>query len=349
VSASLSRAVDVAPVPYEAARAAVVDVSRKTFLDAVLLATAVPLLFGPLAYYLQEAGLLKIGFSANFLGFLSAVGNSHICLTTFFYLDRNVRAVLLRNRFRFFVAPVLVLLAVPGLHVVLGTAYLNYLNMAFTAWLLWHFSRQNWGVLCFSSYATRTGAPSRLEKLIVQWSAIGAILGIAYRFTANTVLQGQEDRIRDVGFTIVLLSQALLVYVLLTRRELRASAYRIGMLILCGVFFLPVFILQNWEFGVAGFGAAHAAQYFVFMYFVGTSGDGQDRHRRFLILTGAFLGTLMLLWAVQDAKLWGEASFIYGLAMALTVVHFVVDAGVWRLSEGDQRAYVRSQFPFLFK
>jgi hypothetical protein len=345
---SATASISAAAVPFERSLAGVTDLPRRTFVEAILLSTAVPLLFGPLAYYLQSQGILKIAFSSNFVGFLSAVGNSHICLTTFFYLDGHVRSVLLRHRFRFFVAPLLVLLIVPGLHVLLGKAYLNYLNLVFTGWLLWHFSRQNWGVLCFTSYATRTAAPSRTEKWIIQWSAVGAILGIVYRFTPNTVLQGQEDRIRDLGFAIMLISQVLLIYVLLTRKQLRASLYRVAMLVLTGVFFLPVFILRSWEFGVTGFGAAHAAQYFVFMYFVGTSDDGQDRHRRFLSLAGAFFLTLMVLWAVQDVQFWGEASFIYGLAMALTVVHFVIDAGVWRLSESDQRAYVRSQFPFLF-
>ena len=41
------------------------------------------------------------------------------------------------------------------------------------------------------------------------------------------------------------------------------------------------------------------------------------------------------------------ARAVYGAYLGVVMAHFVIDAGVWRLSEPFQRGYMARRFPFI--
>ena len=41
--------------------------------------------------------------------------------------------------------------------------------------------------------------------------------------------------------------------------------------------------------------------------------------------------------------------WLYGVYVGVVMTHFVADAGIWRLREPFQRAYMKSKFHFVFE
>ena len=39
---------------------------------------------------------------------------------------------------------------------------------------------------------------------------------------------------------------------------------------------------------------------------------------------------------------------LFGLSLGVTMAHFVIDAGIWRLRDEFPRRYIGAAFPFLF-
>lgn len=74
------------------------------------------------------------------------------------------------------------------------------------------------------------------------------------------------------------------------------------------------------------------------------STDGHDISRKLLKPTIIAVGGAFLL----NELLRHHGTALYGLLVGLVMTHFVIDAGVWRLREPFQRAYMRRKFAFVF-
>jgi hypothetical protein len=85
------------------------------------------------------------------------------------------------------------------------------------------------------------------------------------------------------------------------------------------------------------------------MYYVTQKGGGARREASLLRLLGCclFFGTLLFL--MSHKEVWGRlGDVVFGCYLGLVMAHFVVDAGIWRMREPFQRAYLGRSFGFLF-
>jgi hypothetical protein len=67
-----------------------------------------------------------------------------------------------------------------------------------------------------------------------------------------------------------------------------------------------------------------------------------------LMLGLATLGAMVLNAAILAPGQLGYGYALYGAFVGVTMSHFVLDAGLWRLSEPFQRRYMREKFYFVF-
>jgi hypothetical protein len=115
------------------------------------------------------------------------------------------------------------------------------------------------------------------------------------------------------------------------------------------LFFLPVFVFANPYAAVAGLVVAHGGQYLVILGLV-AAGEREGASRAVslgLFVNIALLGGLALNAA---SHLHGAAAFgrvLFGGYLGLTMTHFVVDAGLWRLRDEFPREFLRSSVPYL--
>lgn len=115
-------------------------------------------------------------------------------------------------------------------------------------------------------------------------------------------------------------------------------------------FYLPTFFFpQSYTQAVMSYAYAHALQYFVFMYFVAAGARSIHPGIAVGLLAAVTAAGWWLIRLSRQPDLWGPlAPAMPGIALALIMWHFVMDADLWRMSQPWQRQEVRTRFSFLF-
>lgn len=115
------------------------------------------------------------------------------------------------------------------------------------------------------------------------------------------------------------------------------------------LFFAPVFVFGSPYAAVGGMTIGHGLQYLVLVGLV-AAGRNHGRNRALgpiLLFNLALFGGILLSTAshLHDAPALGRAMF--GAYLGVTMTHFVIDAGIWRLRDPFPRAFLASRVPFL--
>jgi hypothetical protein len=318
------------------------------FLSLISLATLMPFAAAPLVAHVIPSDSPAIGAYA-ILSFLGA--NFHVALTGWFYTDREMRAHFRAKPVRYIVAPCIVVSANVVAFCFFDAAVGPYIVFIFICWLLWHYQKQNVGLLSFIAAGTDRVPLSVWERRTLAVSAISGILGsfsviqfgpakLSYLFAHLH----QLGAVLYVALVPVFFCVAVANNPILRTNRLRFLFFLIGTL-----FFLPTYIFSDPVSAVGGYTLAHGLQYFVFMSFV-SAGE----HSRIVSFAKLFIiaaiGGLFLNHA-SDAAAWltvPYSSALFGLFIGIVMTHFLLDAGIWRLREPFQRGYMRRKFDFVF-
>jgi hypothetical protein len=318
------------------------------FLALISLATLLPFALAPLVGHVFPADSPAIGVYAV-LTFLAS--NFHVALTGWFYTDRDMRGHFRSKPVRY--------LIVPGAIVAINVIAFCFLDSAirlsivfiFICWLLWHYQKQNVGLLSFIAAGTDRVPLSAWERRTLALSAIAGISGcfsLMHFGPAN--LSTVFAQFHQVGAAIYLVLVPLSFSIALIRNPiLRTNPLRLVFFVIGTLFFLPTYIFSDSVSALAGYMLAHGLQYFVFMSFVSTAKE--RTMGAFAKLCAIALCGGILLDHAQAARTWLAAPYagvIYGLFIGLVMSHFVLDAGIWRLREPFQRSYMRQKFDFIF-
>ncbi len=312
----------------------------KRFFALLLAATVLPIAWLTLAGLPPLAGAVP-AWATALLIWLG--GSGHVAGSFAFYFEPQARAFMIRERpGRFVWAPLgviaVVALAFATVHEAAVTAALV---LVYWTWQVHHYSRQNMGVLAFLARAERRPVtPAELRALqltdlagitaslpflrefgvsmAAPWGAwlhgAGAVFFIAAIcvWLAERIRSGGQSRARDLGMVVLLL------------------------------FYLPLFLFDSFPLAVTGFATAHGVQYFLFLGCVARV--PRDRQIRAL---AALAGCTLVLGAVLFLSGLSARGAFYGAGLGVVMAHFVIDAGMWRLREPFQRAYMAERFSFL--
>jgi hypothetical protein len=329
------------------------DWNRRTlnlFLYSIFIATLLPmLLIGGLGHLHLNVG------SINSLGGLlvAVAGPGHVGLTSFFYADPQMRSFFRQNPTRYIRLPIFCAIASGIVWQTVPEIYTANFLLCFLIWQTYHYQRQNYGILCFLNASTGSKVPiTRLERTIVELSALAGILGMfkVSQIFSTTLVAPYMGYLYQIGLQILCGVGVLVIVAIATIPAIRRSKLRLGFLVICAVFYLPTFIVNDPGAAIASYAYAHGIQYYVFMYFVAASHRQHINDNRIILLVCAALTGITILTIMSDRPLWGDFSkFVFGMYLSLVMTHFMVDAGIWRLRGAFQRTYMKKSFSFIFQ
>jgi hypothetical protein len=317
---------------------------RRPFYALLLIATLLP--YTLLA---STTGLVQgsPGFDrfAQLLLFLGAAG--HVGASFFFYGDADVRHFMRDKRARYLGLPIAIVVGAAVFFATAGPEGRAFALVLFWIWQVHHFTRQNHGILAFVSRADGI-AVRRSERLAITLSDLAAI-------PATLVFVAPYGRTPLADHAWTLHTGALLVFacawvvylVSLRPGQLRAAPLRGLVMLTLMLFYLPLFVFEDALSAVFVYLVAHGLQYLVFMGFVVRRPDAR-RLRNGLLLVAC---TLVVGASIDLTRLPGRfgalGPALIGVSYGIVVWHFLLDAGVWRLSESFQRRYMADRFDFL--
>jgi hypothetical protein len=316
------------------------------FIALISAATILPVLMVPYAQHVMTDAdtALAIMVALNFVG-----ANFHVASTGWFFTDPQMRSHFRARPLRYLVVPVLAVVATAALFQLADKTGRGYLLAAFFSWQLWHYQKQNIGVLSFIAAGTGSGPLSVWERRTLNLAAVAGIFGF---FSLNKIglssLAPQFAQLHQLGMAVYLVVPIVLGIAVLKTPALRNSL-RLGYLVLTASFFLPTYLFDDQMSATLGYAIAHGLQYVVFMGVISVSKRAPIAS--LVILVGiSTLGALLLNAAIQAPDISGSpyAYAIYGAFIGTVVAHFVLDAGIWRLREPFQRGYMRERFFFVF-
>jgi hypothetical protein len=337
--------------------------SPKTFSTLLILGTLLPPVFMIAAYTLwpssvvMQPGLLALAF----------LGGGHVFITFWFYLDGKARErVFSLKKTYYYALPVAIMAATSVVYALLSTPNRMYFYAIFALSAQWHHSRQNIGVYSFLSQSWKLGPVTQTEKNIISLSWLGGVCGglVWYQLPLNRP---------DILTAIYWVGVVCYVIVFIAGGYFALKAYRehhrllkTGLFLGLCAFFLPALLFTN-AGAATSFGAAHAIQYYLFLWYVLYREPASVAKRFNLPATkGGWIA------AISVAALWPFAilfglSYVYtsaaaavgtgfnntvdaalfGIIMGWVITHYVVDAGIWKMSSKAVREYHSEHFAFL--
>jgi hypothetical protein len=305
----------------------------------------------PIAFFLIFSRWIdRFSLAANVYQVLVFLAVAHVPLTLFFWIDRRYRGYVNQHPAVFYGVPALIVVIAASMPVLFGASGAVYLFLAYFAWLLWHYGRQNWGLLCLCAVATKSPSPGALERWLFRIAPIGGILGAMPELaqTKESALASVSGSLFALGIGITAVVAIGWLYLLAQQIHSRVHLGRMVISALLCLFFVPTFL--NASYGVLAYATAHAAQYFVMMYTIaGDRKEGRWPVRMAALSVAAVIGYFLAM-SMNDGGLWGDAVMITtAMGTGITMTHFFIDSRLWRLREPFQRQAIRQSFGFLFR
>lgn len=307
----------------------------------------------PVLYYLSVEYWPEVQADfTQFVFLIGVLGVTHVGMTTYFYVgDRRYSEIIKGDKARYYVLPA-------G---AIGLAFLVFLTsqpqvmfvyfMLHYAWLLWHFNKQNWGLLSMFNSSDRLQPLSRGEHLAFHAMPFGPIV-----YTMTIYPQMAEDTagmalaLKVTGVAIFAASALALLYCSFVEKRFRAPITT-GWILLSVIFFLPAVLANNPAVALAFF--AHPLQYIVMMVFLAGFGNEASKSAP-LVRVGALftfgLTIWALLWFLNNPISQYSLGAKIGLAMTygITQWHFIADTGLWKLRNPQVRKNFVDSFGFMF-
>lgn len=335
------------------APAAVITAAGQRFAAGMLLASLLPF---PVFALLHHAVPLDPVADATYRA-LVLVSSGHIGLSSLFLLDRRYRAHLCAHKRVYFGQIALVVLFCVIGYALLGTVFVAATTLIYMAWNAVHYARQNWGILVLTARGTRASPPSSQappsqEPSSLEWyachaAALGGFIGVLPNLVHPDYA---PPGLRTAGLALLLAVLALSAIVAARQARNGAHPLRLGMTMAIGMFFLPIYLFGP-VIGFVATAAAHAAQYYIIMGIIAADrrqGSPSRRVAGVAMVVLALMGILFFIPQSNGASLPMPPDAVFLAINVLIVWHFLLDAGVWRLSQPFQRQAVRESFPFLF-
>ena len=318
---------------------------RRTWLAAAIAVSVAP--FG-LAVALAPAAGANPTVALTWLLF---VGSSvHVAATGWFYCVPEVRAHMRAHPGRYAVAPVALVFALAVAVPLLSPAALTGLLLGFFAWQFFHFQKQNVGVAALAARAVGVAALTSWERRALVVAGVGGIAGlVGHPALLQLATHRHSDLLFAIGAAVSAAGALLGGGALLTRAATGRPPVFVGLYLTGLLFFLPVFVFASPYAAVAGLTMAHGLQYLLLVTLLAAA-PGQQRSvpvELLVLVNVALVLGLALNHAshLHDAAGFGRA--IFGAYLGLSVAHFVIDAGLWRLRDEFPRAFLTRRLPYL--
>jgi hypothetical protein len=302
----------------------------------------------------------------NALRIFQLLAAPHVAATLYLFLERRDYAgiarpglVLLAIPTALLVVTALVLILAP-MPVVLGYVMLS---VAFT---IWHFGRQNFGLVSFANRIAGRRAGSRIERATLNLGLAAGVLGAYRAFAPQSFLLDPETWPLDVsqvdpvlsrlwyGGAVIHLVVVPITLVHIVRHWTPGSRLALTLYGSSVFFFLPMYLSRDPLFTLGTWAFAHGLQYLVVLAF---HVAGRAQSRRGLGVLKSWLKFLLplaagvVVWEVCGHLQLDDDDMTVKAAVAtlsgLTIMHYWVERYLWRFSNPERRAWMTESFSFL--
>ncbi len=299
------------------------------------------------AWGLAPSGATRPGVGLVWLLF---VGSSvHVVSTGWLLSAADVRSEMWSRRRRYVWVPLGLVSVTAALTWVVPAWTLGWVVLAFFGWQFWHFQRQNLGLVALAAVSHGARSPGSAERGALIVTGVSGTLGLLahprlLQLAASPVLSGLFP-LAVVGFALGVVAG----FVALAARPATRQKGFCVVYVMSLLFFLPVFVFGSPYAAVGGLTIAHGLQYLLLVGLVAI-GDRRGPERvtagsvmlAVALVIGAGLSTASHLHSSGVSVHW-----LYGVYLGVVMSHFVVDAGIWRLSDPFPRRFLMSRVPFL--
>jgi hypothetical protein len=283
----------------------------------------------------------------NALRWLIFIGSSvHVGATAWFYTDREVRGHMSTRRGRYVYAPIALVVGSAAVASVVPLDRLTVPLMAFFAWQFFHFQKQNLGMAALAATAHGAGALRPVERKAITVSGVAGIVALL----AHPALLGLPEPLNlrflfPVGGAVVAAAAAVGMFSVI-RRATKSWQF-VAVYAMAVLFFLPVFVFASPFQALTGLILAHGYQYLVIVGLV--AGARAPLAGLAVLLNAALIVGVVLHVAASYRGSAFPGSALFGAYLGLTMAHFVVDAGLWRLRDEFPRAFLGERLSFLLR
>ncbi|CRK61119.1 hypothetical protein [Alloactinosynnema sp. L-07] len=279
------------------------------------------------------------------LRWLIFIGSStHVGATAWFYTDREVRGHMSTRPGRYFIAPVALVLGTALVVSVLPLERLTVPLMLFFAWQFFHFQKQNLGMAALAASAHGAGPLRQVERAAITAAGVAGIVGILAHPALLALPEVIDLRVLFPVAGAAFVGAAVIGLVAVARRESRPWQF-LAVYAAAVLFFLPVFVFSSPFLALTGLILAHGYQYLVIVALVARA----RLVSLAMLLNVALLVGVLLHIAASYRGATFPGSLIFGAYLGLTMAHFVIDAGLWRLRDEFPRAFLGERLPFLLR
>lgn len=252
------------------------------------------------------------------------LGVPHVATTIALYADRELRPMMREPRY--WSVPLALVTGCAALAAT-GRAGMDLLLIVNSLWALHHFAKQNLGMVAFTQRARREPGPSPLDRRVIVATGIAAMFGFqAVMLPQLGYHTTDTEPLRLVGAAILAVCGVM---------AWRSAAR--GPMLVAVLFFTPLFLGISLFSAVVAYGAAHGAQY---LLMTGTIAKRGAR-TAVVFVVSLVAGGWLLRYGSSDQ------GWLYGAVIGATLAHFVIDAGVWKMTTPEKRDYMRTRFTFL--
>ncbi len=314
---------------------------RQLFLCGLLVATFLPAVTIFINYQVSDSIYSVVWLVSAIV----ALGNAHPWLTLAYYTDKEWLAHFRRYPVTFFLVPlgiiassVLWMLAVPkslGFVLIFGSLSFN----------LWHHSKQNWGILAIIGRIRGQNVSALRIPLCWAWPFFIIPLAMAFpditRFVSQPLLFGSS-------LACALLYVGFFGAHAWSGGFLKAEPLTCAFGLALAPYFLPMVLLFGKPYGIAFWAVAHGLQYLLMVL---TSLSLKERTSLTagklafnLGAVGSILSLIVVTWYVVAQTMGGPDPWTsaggrvaLGLAWGMPLVHFWIDAFIWKFSEKEIR------------
>ena len=315
----------------------------EVFFYWLIPATLIPFALFPLfAYLWPDRG--AIHQSRELLLFIGS--QAHVAASFFFYSDTAMLGFMSKHKLRFALAPLVLVLGTAILYSRFEYSELSYFAIAYWIWQTYHYARQNHGILAFVSKAEGMGVDRR-ERIAIELTGISGCIGMITFVTPyeGTILAPYATQIHGLALVVYVFAWG---FAAAAFRNHRGSPLRNLFLLMMMLFYAPLFIYDDPLAAVSSYAIAHGLQYLIFMsYVAATPRPKRVIHLGKLAAFAAVGGALLYTLAINDPVFGSWRKILFGGYLGIVMWHFVLDGGVWKLSQPFQRGYMAERFACL--
>lgn len=269
------------------------------------------------------------------------LGAPHVLASVALFLEPGLRSHVRGNRSFYLAAPIVTVAICVAVFALSPKSIAGVAILGLTLWQIHHFTKQNLGMFSFWTKARGMASPTPAERRVIQWTALIGMAGII-RIAGRSGWIPTSEVVDSLARGVGLIALAVLG-VTAVAATVGSSSGRTAGLLASVAFFAPVVVLDVGLVTAAlTYQAAHGAQYYLM---VGTATrptrvSGMSAMLLLLIAGPIFL----LLTAVEP---YGTQAWMYGLYKGVVSWHFLADSRLWRLRDGEIRAFMKQRFAFL--